>query len=428
MSRRGLLVRAQPARVEPAEGIGGLILIADLKPVVARLLPCWEMFKLSRVLHARRVLAAVVLVCLGAVCGAGAAREARAEPPSAVELARAIAAAHQQLFQLPGGLRITYHLYVAQDRRLGGFAWEDGQGRILIRWPKLYNMFEGRQARVRETNQREGEYNFVTGLSAGRDNQFVSITPYRQSWSAGHLFPLHLLFMEEADQRYVLGEDLETDYWLPSALNKGKYTWKGKTNVDGVPCDVFSREDDLDTISVAAEHSYIVCQREVRDKTRRLIESVHNTRLKEIRPKVWFPMVQAQERYSKDPTVPKWDLSKPTCVLKVVVSGVSVGGIEDKDPHIAVPKGAVVDDQILSTRYQRTGAGLSTLETGIKEGKHAAIESAARAPAQAVRLTTVVLGVLLGLLTSVTVAVGYQRVKSGGNGVGRRGASLKHDR
>jgi hypothetical protein len=47
--------RAVPASVRPADGIGGLASTDDVKPTLARLLPCWGIFKLSRAIHALRL-------------------------------------------------------------------------------------------------------------------------------------------------------------------------------------------------------------------------------------------------------------------------------------------------------------------------------------------------------------------------------------
>ncbi len=353
--------------------------------------------------------AALLFLCILHI--AAASSRGQGEVLTGSELSLKISAAHKQFLEIPGGVKISYHLIVAQDRRLGGFGWEGGRGRIVIRWPKIYNMYEGRNAKTHLINSREGEHDFISEISAGRDNQMVFITPYRQAWSAVHLFPLHFLFMEEADQHYVLGEGLKTDYWLPSALNQGRYAWKETVDVDGVRCEVYRRDDDLDTISVAHDHGFTVCLREIRDKSKRLIESVRNTKLKEIRPHVWFPMVQLQHRYSKDPSVPKWNLAMPTCTLKVVVDDVSIGGVKDDELHIQMPSGSIVDDQILNSRYQRSGSGVLSLETSIKSGKDEAFKSNSWSPIEPFRSTTIVLGILLIVMTTATAHFGYRRFR-----------------
>ncbi len=50
-----LKIRSVPAQVEPVEGIGGFVSLTELKSVLIRLFPCWEIFKLSRAIHALRL-------------------------------------------------------------------------------------------------------------------------------------------------------------------------------------------------------------------------------------------------------------------------------------------------------------------------------------------------------------------------------------
>ena len=300
---------------------------------------------------------------------------------------------------------------MSQDRRLGGFAWEDGEGEIVIRWPKLYNVFRGRKAKDHTVNVREGEYNFESGLSAGRDNQTVQITPFRQAWSSAHLFPMRLSFIEEADQHYVPGGGVASDYWLPSALVQSAYGWKAQASVDDVPCEVYGRADGHDTIWVAQNAGYVVCRREIRDKTGRLIEVVRNSQLKNLAADVWIPTVQLQERYFEDPSVPGWDISKPTCVVKVVVTSVAVGHVDEKRLHIEIPNGARVHNQILDVIYQKGAGSLEFLDSGIKAGRHVMTEAAQeRAPAR-LSTRTAVLGAVFCLLSLTSVILGHQVIR-----------------
>jgi len=45
-------VKTDPAQAYPSDGIKGLVSVAARKAVLVKLLPCWEILKLSRALYA----------------------------------------------------------------------------------------------------------------------------------------------------------------------------------------------------------------------------------------------------------------------------------------------------------------------------------------------------------------------------------------
>jgi hypothetical protein len=339
--------------------------------------------------------------------------------PTTSELARRVFDSHCALLRIPGGIRITYHLYVKQDRRLGHFAWEEGEGEVLICWPQIYSMFRGRHAITHSTVTREGEYNFESEMGAGRDGDFVQIAPFRQVWSAGQLFPLRLQFYDEAEQHFAPGKGSATDYWLPSALDRAQYNLSGETTSGGIVCHVYRRADMLDTIFLAEGHGGVVCERQVRDKTRRLLEATRNTNLKNIWGNVWFPMKQVQEHYSRE-FVPRWDLSQPTCIITVEVRNISIGKVDKKSMHIQIPKGASVDDLIRKVRYRKAGLGSASLDKGIKQGRAELARAAIREVSTRPRATTIVLCCLFGALSLSTLVLGYQAFKPSRDRVNRR--------
>ncbi len=195
------------------------------------------------------------------------------------------------------------------------------------------------------------------------------------------------------------------------ALVQSAYGWKAQASVDDVPCEVYGRADGHDTIWVAQNAGYVVCRREIRDKTGRLIEVVRNSQLKNLAADVWIPTVQLQERYFEDPSVPGWDISKPTCVVKVVVTSVAVGHVDEKRLHIEIPNGARVHNQILDVIYQKGAGSLEFLDSGIKAGRHVMTEAAQeRAPAR-LSTRTAVLGAVFCLLSLTSVILGHQVIR-----------------
>jgi hypothetical protein len=351
----------------------------------------------------RRSIVTVLCALAPAVAG-GVVIPARlvAGESTVKEIATGIAEANSDFLQVPGGVRLTYRLRSIQDPATGYFSWEAGDGVVTIRWPKLFNRFRGRHKETRKIREREGEYNFETKLGAGRDAMFAQIVPYRQAWSAVHLFPLRLMFFDEADQYYVPGNVHKTDYWLPSALEQGKYSHEGQAQVDGVRCEILARSDGLDKLWVAPDRGFVVCRREIRDKkTGKIAELVRNKNLRKVAGKSWFPRIQVQEIYSQTYRITR-DTGKPTYVIEVSVDSVELGNVKDAELHIVVPPKSRVEDDIAAVTYVKAGQGEAGLQQAIKLAR---MRLAGAVRLKRVRSTTLVLASLFGVLTFLSATI-----------------------
>ncbi len=188
--------------------------------------------------------------------------------------------------------------------------------------------------------------------------------------------------------------------------NPVRLGWEAE--IDGIRCEIYRRIDGLDAIFVAVKHGFVVCQREIRDKSGRLLEAVHNTKLKNIHPGVWFPMLQVQSAITPS-RHREWTFRKPICTLKILTTRISIGNVEERLLHIEIPKGATVDDQIRGVRYRKAASGSISLEHGIKEGKYELARASGHRRATGPHTTTVVFGCLFCLFSAFTVVLVYQR-------------------
>ncbi|MGO9471243.1 MAG: hypothetical protein ACLQVF_44705 [Isosphaeraceae bacterium] len=335
------------------------------------------------------------------------------------KLAEAIDRSHQQFLRIPGGVRVGYKLNVFQDRATGHFHWEDGaEGTVIAKWPRIYTKLAGWNHEDHQPREREGEYNFESGLGAGRDWRFVQITPYRQGWSCSILFPLRFLFFAEADQDYVLGEPHRSDYWLPSALSQSEYAFAGREAIKGQVCDVYKRRDGKDVFWIAPALGHAVCRRELRDaKTDKVVEITENGAWRRIHGDCWFPYLQVQEKYNYDNKITK-NTGRPSLVLRVLVQSVKAGSVADKELHITIPDRAQVENQIVGVDYRTTGLGERGLEGAIKQARFDLTQGQ---PLRKWRLTTVMLGCTFAVLTIILGILLFTRVRSAGSARGRIG-------
>lgn len=306
-----------------------------------------------------------LLVSLSAwqLCCWTAGAAARRDRPDA--LIEGIADNHAKILKAPGGLKIVYHLEVAQDRKKAPFLWDDGaKGEIKLLWPKLYNKLAGMDTYKHAFREREGEYDMERKIGAGRDGKFAQIAPYRHIWSAVHLFPLRFQFWDESDQMFVPGKPHRSDYWLPSALRGDDYTREADASVADVPCQVWTRTNGSDKLWVAAGHGFVVCRRELRNSaTRAITERTTARNLKRLDSGGWLPLVQVQENYDQ-----AGQAERPRSVVTCVIDEIKPGVADDKDMHIHIPTGAHVEDQLMGASYMKSSPDMG-FATSLKHAK-----------------------------------------------------------
>jgi hypothetical protein len=322
------------------------------------------------------------------------------------EIASGIAQSHRDFLRAPGGIRLEYGLRSTQDPIKGYFLWDDGEGRVAVLWPKIFSKFRGREKKSHKVRDREGEYNFESKVGGGRDATFAQFAPYRQAWSAVNLFPLKLMFFDEADQYFVPGKVHKTDYWLPSALEQENYAHDGVAIIDGVRCEILNRSDGLDRLWVASDRGFVVCRREIRDKkSGKLAEVVQNQRLKHITGSLWFPALQTQEVFSQTYRITR-DTGKPTFAIQLSVASPELGKVNEGELHISVPPGTRVQDDIASVTYVKSRGGEFGMPQTIESAR---VQLAKRRPIVVPRRTTIGLGVMMCVLTMTSAMLGFRR-------------------
>ena len=293
------------------------------------------------------------------------------------EIAAAMRDARKHLLQLPGGWAMHYKLSVTEaEPSKPQFVFpEIDQGLLAVRWPrirsriaaKMYTFVDkpgGNVERQVIDTVREGDYDFELQVGAGREGtSIVQHTNFRHAFSANLCYPLVFQYFSEMDQHYVVGETLETEYWLPDAIEQHSYSIVGRKEVDGIPCIVLERQD-YDTIYVAEKHGYVVCQRDLRyGPGRPLRESVKNVSLKEIAPDVWIPMRQTKALYDSRS-------GKLRYRLTLDVTKIDVGQVADAMLYIEIPQNAeAVEDFVLGQSYRRLPGDNASYEAILRNAR-----------------------------------------------------------
>ena len=279
-----------------------------------------------------------------------------------------IDASRKKILHSPAGFKITYKLGVTQTK--GPFLLEDGaSGVVNLAWPNLYLKLQGKSKVNRTEMIREGEFDFVKHLGAGRDRMHVQIAPYRQIWTADIGLPLRLLFFEEIDQQYVLNQTNRSTYYLPAALKNAEYHLTGKEVVNGLTCTVLEKADRSDRLWIGGpEVDFAICRREIFEVGSKLIkERVNNLDFKTVHSsEVILPTKQTFEAFNysfaetrKDRT-PTYTLTLTNTILPVDRSMM----------HIFIPEGAQVDDQIHRVNYVRARSSEEAYNPSIKQARY----------------------------------------------------------
>ncbi len=252
---------------------------------------------------------------------------------------------HEKLLHFPGGFSFDYDVAVQQDPENPGFVFRDGfKGHFVVKWPKIRNTVTGREYGIKRFEKGEvktisedalldGEYDFETMTSVARNGKILGqIGGFRHVYNSACVFPLTMQCFVEVSQDYLPGKRMETDYWLPNAIEQQSYQLGGDETVEGVHCRVLVREG-VDKLWLASEQGYVVCKRELRFGVGKPIrERTLSSDLRELGPGAWIPMRQVRESYDQQHP------DEQPLRLTLTVSNLRVGKIGDEELKVEMPK------------------------------------------------------------------------------------------
>jgi len=292
---------------------------------------------------------------------------------------RGMRESHQRLLHVPGGIAFRYHLDVEQDKDRPRFAFIEGlNGYLGIKWPVLRSRVEGDMAgiTVYEPGKgpksvimpmiREASFDFETGTSVAREGKLLGqIADFRHTYSAQFSYPLRMQFFIEMDQLHVPGETLETEYWLPEALEQHPYRIAGRERVSGVDCIILKR-GEVDTVWIAKRNGYVVCKRElVYGEQVPFRERLFCEEIDEVAPGIWVPRRQTQQSIvMKDGITP--------VKLMLQLNDVAVGSVSDADMRVVIPEDTeIIEDMISGRTYRRSSGEGDPFDLGVQREREA---------------------------------------------------------
>lgn len=297
-------------------------------------------------------------------------------PETVAELVELVRAAQFRLLKYPGGFSFDYRVNVQQDPEEPYFVWEEGiDGHFAVKWPVVRTLNrgkfsgftdqgkDGKPAEQSRMHERESSYDFSQGISVARDGNLVGqIANFRHAFSAKTMFPFHMQSFEQAEQLFVLGQTLKTDYWLPSAMENREYSIRDVESVDGMPC-IRVECKGIDSIWFAYQHGYVVRKR-LFGTPGQFREELYNDDLIELGDGVWLPQLQTQVQFDKQ--------DKRLVHLALKVSNLETGDVEDQELAVQLDgRVAQVDDFVTGRFYVGNGIGDDRFEQAVASAQPA---------------------------------------------------------
>jgi hypothetical protein len=278
---------------------------------------------------------------------------------SVAAIAKRVGRQHFDLLHCPGGISIGYRLEVEQDKSKPIFIYRQGlDGLVVMKWPKLRCRVEGpmsgiwveekgRYVEKTQQNVREAAYNFETKGSVAHDGDMMGeLLNARESFSADCAFPLRFQAFAEADQYYVLGEPLETDYWLPDALLSHPYVLGPSEQIADSQCLTLSRPG-IDKLWIADQQGFVLRKREFHHAQNGPLRfRLENSDIRQVRSGVWMPYHQISEENDGS--------GRLLMRLSLHVRDVQFGTISDATASLKLPSTVqYIEDHITSRTYRR---------------------------------------------------------------------------
>lgn len=371
----------------------------------------------ARAFLEKSVLTLLWLSCVFPLSVAGAA----APDPEVAELADRMRGSREQLLRLPGGLSFHFRVDSEQRRERPYFYFPEGlEGSFAVKWPKIHNLVKGvmhgivqrdemgKRKKLALMTELEGSYDFETLTSVDRkDNRRGQIIGQRTHHTSTYVYPLKSQHFVEFNFQYFPGEQMQTDLWLPNAIEQHAYAITGNEEVEGIPCRVLARKD-MDTIWIAENHGYVVCKREVRWGVGKAVrERTWCRNLEEISPGVWMPMEVTHDVFDKD------NAGQRLVRYLIKVRDVEVGKVTDEQLRVVFPEDIRrVEDYVAGTVSELRVSGgdeESKLLESVRSARHRARGYEAKRPW---RLPLVLANVVLLLgVAMLLVRCGAARIR-----------------
>ena len=311
----------------------------------------------------RRILLCMVMMIwfsgIGWTSGNSPFKSRSAVAEDAAQIAEMLRASRDRLLRLPSGFVMEYQITVDQNDRRPYFIWSRSvQGRLGIKWPQLYTRVEGKmfrtvttagiRRRMAKPATREADYNFETKTGAAREgHMLVQVTDYRHAFSTDSCFPLCWQYFVETDQHYYPGDTLESDFWLPNALQQEPFKVVGSETIRGIPC-VLLVNGKVDKLWIAPNHSHVVMRRKrFSPDNGKLLHHLEASALRQVSPNVWFPMQQTLEVFHQKS-------GSRLAKLDLTITRFTTANIDESQLRIHVPDDIVrVEDHIVDRVYER---------------------------------------------------------------------------